>query len=200
MGILWSIVITLFLIFDPFGNIPTFYHVLKKLPPKRQAFIIAREMVIAFFILIFFLFFGKYVLDLLGITQPAITISGGVILFIIALQMIFPHFGKGEGDDDDNNEEPVIVPLAVPLISGPTSIAMVILYSSQYPDQRLILILAIFIAWFVSSLILLSSSLLQRLLGDKMLTAITRLMGIILTTMAIQMFLSGIGAFLKNAV
>lgn len=198
MELLWSIVITLFLIFDPFGNIPTFFHVLKKLPPKRRTFIIAREMVIAFLILIFFLFFGKYVLDLLGITQPAITISGGVILFIIALQMIFPHFG-GEAEDNDSQEEPVIVPLAVPLISGPTSIAMIILYSSQYPDQRMTLILALFIAWFASSVILLSSNLLQKLLGDKMLTAITRLMGIILTTMAIQMFLSGIGEFLKNA-
>ena len=191
-----SAVITLILVMDPFGGIPIFLSLLKHSSARRRRMIILREMVIALGILALFLFFGKFILSGLHISQPALNISGGVILFLIALRMIFPR--RTEEENNGESEEPIVVPLAVPLIAGPSTLATVILLATGYPDTILRWLLALMIAWCVALLILLFADLLRKLLGNRVIQAIERLMGMILTTMAVQMLLSGVRDFLLS--
>jgi multiple antibiotic resistance protein len=190
-----SAVITLVLVMDPFGGIPVFLALLKHSPARRRRMIILREMVIALGILVLFLFFGKLILAGLHISEPALNISGGVILFLIALRMIFPRRTKQE---DADGSEPVIVPLAVPLIAGPSTLATVMLLSTRYPEAIVRWLMALMMAWSAALLVLLFADLLRKFLGDRVLQAIERLMGMILTTMAIQMLLSGVREFLES--
>jgi multiple antibiotic resistance protein len=193
---LYGAAATLFLIMDPFGNIATFLSVLASVPQRRRKKIIIREMLIALVILMLFLFFGKYILEGMQITEPALSISGGTILFLIAVKMIFPT--GGGGDMRPPESEPIVVPLAVPLIAGPSAMAMVILFSTQAPEKMLLWFFALLIAWSLSALILISAETLSKLLGPRAIKAIERLMGMILTTMAIQMLLSGIASFVSS--
>lgn len=187
---LYTAVITLILIMDPFGNIPFFLTTLKQFEPGRRKRIILRESLFAFIVLAFFLFFGRYILQGLHISQPALSVSGGIILFLIAIKMIFP--GKQGSTDDAFTDEPIFVPLAVPMQAGPSAMAFVILSSSQYPDQWPMLLFALFISSAVCTTILVLSDYLRKLFGSQALRAVERLMGMILTTMAIQMLLNGI--------
>ncbi len=188
-----STVITFIIILDGFGNVPVFLGMLSGLTPKKRKLIILREMMFAILILIFFLFLGKYILSALHISEPALTISGGLILFLITIRLIFPQDYHKFNENDDI---PMIVPLAVPLVSGPSSIAMTILYATKYPEKTFVWLLALLIAWLFTTIVLLLSDYLNKILGDKMLTAIERLMGIILSTVAVQMFLTGIKEFI----
>lgn len=191
-----QITVTLFLIMDPLGNIPIFLALLKDCSPKRQRVIIFRELVIALFIIIFFNFLGNEILNLLGITQSTVKIAGGIILFLIALQMIFPK-NKPQQHHQNLDEEPFIVPLAVPLIAGPSIIGTVMIYAHQEEDH-LKLTLAICLAWVISTAILLMSSWLKRILGNKVLLATERLMGLIMTILAMEMFNSGLVTFFSK--
>ncbi len=186
---LYSATITLILIMDPLGNIPLFLSVLNKVEPKRRQRIILRETFIAFLILIFFLFFGQYILEGMHISEPALEIAGGIILFLIAIRMIFPQ----DNNDDKSKQigEPFIVPLAVPLIAGPSTMTMVMLLANQAPYDMLRWFIALTVAWCVTTVILVFADFLRKILGEPGLIAIERLMGMILTTMAVQMFLSG---------
>src|SRR3989344_3462112 len=183
----------LLLILDPVGNIPMFLSLLKRVPPHRRKLVIAREMLFALCILVFFLFFGSYILNGMHISAPALSISGGIILFLTALRMIFP---SNKDDDRERNAEPLLVPLAVPLVAGPSAIATVILFSTTFPDQKAQWLLGIFLAWFITAAVLIASDTLRKLLGDQMLEGIERLMGLILTTLAVQMLLAGTQQFL----
>lgn len=183
----------LFLLIDPIGNIPFFISILKDISPKRQLQIIFRELLIALLIMIFFHFIGNFVLDALQISQHAILIAGGIILFLLSLKMIFPdsvNFEISAGKE----KEPFIVPLAIPLVAGPAVLAAIILYSKQSINLWTP-ITAIIVAWGLSTAILLSSAFLNRVLGTRGIIACERLMGLILTMMAIQMFLKGIAQF-----
>jgi MarC family membrane protein len=182
--------ITLFFVMDPLGNIPIFVSVLQKVPAHKRRRTIIRELLIAFVILQLFLFFGKYILRGLHITESALIVSGGLILFIIALRMIFPT--NRENSDVEANEEPFIVPLAVPLITGPSLIATVMLFVSQAPHRLLEWFFAGTAAWSASFLLLIFAEPLVRKLGNRVIKAIERLMGLILVAIAIQMLLSGI--------
>jgi len=188
--------ITLILVMDPFGGVPVFLSQLSCVPPKRRKIIILREMAIALCILVLFLFFGNYILAGLSISEYALSISGGVILFLIALRMIFPRDIPIE--DSKQTDEPMVVPLAVPLIAGPSTIATVTLLTTQYPQSIFKWFFALLIAWSFSVIILLFSSFIGRLLGKRVLKAIERLMGMILTTLAVQMLLRGIREFLLS--
>ena len=192
---IYTAVITLILVIDPFGGIPVFLSVLEHVAAKRRKWIILREMLIAFVILRIFLFFGKYSLTGLHITEPALGIAGGVILFLIALGMIFP--GKSQFTDKGSNEEPIVVPLAIPFIAGPSTITMVILFATREPEKIWLWFSALAIAWALSSIILIMSDFLRKILGSRILKAIERLMGMLLTTLAVQMLLSGIKDFLR---
>lgn len=194
---MFSMAFALFLLMDPIGNIPIFVSVLKDIDPSRQRKIIMRELIIALFIIIVFNFIGDALLGFLKVTMPTLLISGGIILFLIALKMIFP--GKRDPEVDlPQDKEPFIVPLAMPLVAGPAVLAAVMLYSGQHENKMIITVGAIVIAWCFSTLILLSSSLWKKLLGWRGLIACERLMGLILTLIAIQMFLEGFELFLKR--
>lgn len=192
---LYSATITLILVMDPLGNIPLFLSVLNHVPPNKRQRIILRESFIAFLILTLFLFFGQYLLEGMHISPPALSIAGGIILFLIAIRMIFPL--EGEEEKSRPKLEPFIVPLAVPLIAGPSTMTVVMLLAQQAPHQILRWFIALGTAWFISTVLLVFANSLQKILGERGLIAIERLMGMILTTMAVQMFLSGFGAFLR---
>lgn len=195
---LMTVFLTLLLIMDPFGSIPIFLSQLKHLTPARRRLVIVRELLIALLILALFLWFGQAVLSGLHLDQPALQISGGVILFLIALKMIFPGEVSAAGGDIEAKppaeapvKEPLIVPLAVPLVAGPSAMAYVILISTQYPERRWEWLAGLAMAWAVSVVVLLMADALSKWLGERVITAIERLMGMILTTLAVQMLLDG---------
>lgn len=194
---IYSAALMLILVMDPFGNIPVFISVLSSVDPEKRSRIILREMLIALGILILFLFFGKYILSGMHISEPALSISGGTILFLIALKMIFPPAIQPQGES--YGDDPVIVPLAMPMVAGPSAMTMVILLSTGNPDRIWMIFASLIIAWSLTALILITAEKTSALLGKKFIIAIERLMGMILTTMAIQMLLTGIEVFIKNA-
>jgi len=188
----YKAVITLFLVMDPLGNIPVFISMLKGLSTRRYLFIIMREMMVAFFVLVLFLYFGGPILDGLNISAPALEIAGGTILFLIALKMIFP---VPKGDEEELAGEPFIVPLAIPLMAGPSALATVILFSTQEPKYLSLWFLAIVVASLMSLVVLISSRLFFSVFGARGVTAMERLMGLLLTTIAVQMFLDGVRVY-----
>lgn len=193
---LLSATLLLILVIDPFGNIPVFLTALQKVDPKRHRRIIGRELLIALGILVVFMFVGRALLRALQISEPSLTVAGGVILFLIAIRMVFP---TREGSFDMNIAgEPFIVPLAVPFVAGPSAMASVLLITSTQPERRLEWLLALFLAWLVSGTILYLASGLRRLLGDRVLTAVERLMGMILIALAVQMLMTGAARFLNQ--
>jgi len=190
---LYSATLTLILVMDPLGNIPIFLSTLNSVNPNRRRKIILRETFIALIILIIFLFFGKYILEGMRISPPALSIAGGIILFLIAIRMIFPP--EESENKPKQAHEPFIVPLAIPLIAGPSTMTMVMLLANQQPSHVSLWFLALIIAWTVCTIILVFADQLRRILGESGLIALERLMGMILTTMAVQMFLTGIQQF-----
>ena len=187
----------LFLVMDPLGNIPLFLSVLKQVPEERRRLVLRRELLIAYVVLLIFLVLGPYVLSFLQVSQEAIRIGGGIVLFLIAIKMVFPQEGGLLGKTPDG--EPFIVPLAIPLIAGPSSLAMIMLMRKSAEDQWLDMWLAVTAAWVVSALILLASRRLYVLLGERGLMAIERLMGMVLIIMAVQMLLEGTAQYLNLA-
>lgn len=191
---IFTMSLALFLLMDSIGNIPLYISFLKQLSPKRQRIVILRELLIALVVIYGFYFGGNYFLKVLSISQESIQISGGIILFLIALKMIFP--AKKESNDLVD-KEPFIVPLAIPLIAGPAVLALVMIYSHEsYSKWQSIL--AIAIAWVASTSILIISPLFNKVLGQKGLTALERLMGLVLTLLATEMLLDGISAFIAH--
>ena len=186
----------LFLIMDPLGNLPIYMSVLKSIEPKRRKWVIFRELCIALVILFLFLFSGQALLSFLQVEQETVSIAGGIILFIIALRMIFPS--PGGIMNLPEGEEPLIVPLAVPMVAGPSTMAALILLANQQPDKMFEWSMALLLAWGLTALILLLSGPFHRLLTDKGLRAIERLMGMILIMIAIQMLLNGISDYIRH--
>ena len=187
-----STAILLLFILDPFGNVPLLISILKNVDESKKLPIIIRELLIGLAILILFLFFGEKILDIFGLEQQAITIAGGIIFFIISLKMIFPDpSGKGifasDGEDDL-----LIVPIAMPMISGPGAIATVILLAKSHPNHIGSVLASILLAWAVTSIILILSPQLSKILKQKGLTAMERLMGMLLLMMSVEMFIKGV--------
>lgn len=189
-----SAAILLFLILDPLGNVPVFLSLLKTLPPRRQRVVLARELLIALGVLLLFLFAGKAILAAMHIRQESVSIAGGIVLFLIGLRMIFPPPEGVLGELPEG--EPFIVPMAIPMIAGPSGMAAVILMASSEPDRLGDWVLALVIAWLGTAAILFSATYLYRYLGSRVLTAVERLMGMLLVALSVQMFLDGVGAYL----
>jgi len=179
-----SATILLLLITDPFGNIPIFANALKHVAPERRAWVIVREISIAFGLLLSFMFVGEGFLKLMGLHQTSLQLAGGVVLFLIALRMIFPPPAAPETTFQG---EPLIVPLAIPAIAGPSALATVILLVSQAPDRRLEWIAALTVTMVVGAIVLLLADRIQRLLGERFVMAMERLMGLILVAVAVEM-------------
>jgi multiple antibiotic resistance protein len=192
--------IMLFLIMDPLGNIPFFLSLLKHVPPKRRRWVLVRELLIALGVLLAFLFGGEHILQLLQLKPDSISIAGGIVLFLIGIRMVFPPadgggiFGKpGEG-------EPFIVPMAIPGVAGPSAMAALLLLTNTQPGRTADWVTALLLAWLATSVILLSATYLFRWLGESVLTALERLMGMLLIALSVQMFLSGVSSYLHIAV
>jgi MarC family membrane protein len=191
-----SAVVILLLVMDPIGNIPLFVSVLRQVEPARRTRVILRECAIAFAVLLAFVFFGSAILGVLGLSDPSLTIAGGVILFLIALRMIFRNpegiFGDTVGS------EPFIVPLAIPSIAGPAAIATVMLLASRAPQRLLEWCAAVSVAMLVTAALLVSAERFAKLAGEQGLLAFERLMGLILTAIAVEMLLRGIETFVRG--
>ena len=185
----------LFLVMDPLGNVPLFLSVLKTVPEERRNWVLRRELLIAYGVLILFLMIGPYVLSFLQLSKEAISIGGGIVLFLIALKMIFP---TGQGLMGPMHKgEPLVVPLAIPMVAGPSCLAMIMLMREQAAGDWLSMWLAVTLAWVVSAAILLASKYLFKILGDRGLAAIERLMGMVLIIMSVQMLLEGVAQYLQ---
>ncbi|MGH8051868.1 MAG: YhgN family NAAT transporter [Arenimonas sp.] len=190
-----SAALLLFLILDPLGNIPVFLSLLKPLPSKRRRWVLIRELLIALGVLFVFLWAGRYVLAAMHLRQESVSIAGGIVLFLIGLKMIFPSPEGMFGETEEG--EPFIVPMAIPLVAGPSGMAAVMLFSTQYPDRMLDWSLALFVAWLGTAVILFSATSLYKLLGKPVLIAVERLMGMLLVAISVQMLLDGVVAYLK---
>lgn len=190
-----SAALLLFLILDPLGNIPVFLGMLRTLEPNRQRVVLARELIIALGVLMGFLWAGKYGLELMHLRQESVSIAGGIILFLIGLRMIFPPAEGLMGEIPDG--EPFIVPLAIPLIAGPSGMAAVMLMGSKDPGRLDEWSVALLIAWAATAAILFSATALYRFLGKRVLTAIERLMGMLLVAISVQMTLDGLATYLR---
>ncbi|MBM4027598.1 MAG: MarC family protein [Planctomycetes bacterium] len=188
----FSTALLLFLVIDPVGNIPPFLSILGGVPEERRAQVLIRELFIALGALVLFLFLGQYVLAALQVSQGSLGAAGGIILFLIAIRMVFP-LPKGPAAEEVDMGEPFIVPLAIPLIAGPAAMATLMLLMARSPTRWPEWLTALLLAWSVSGAILLSASRLARLLGRRTLTAIERLMGLVLTAVAVEMFIDGVG-------
>lgn len=187
----------LFLVMDPLGNIPVFLSVLDKVAPERRTRVLIRELLLALGVLVVFLYAGETVLGFLGLSEHSIRIAGGIILFIIALKMVFP-VARAAHADDEIQGEPLLVPLAIPMVAGPSTMAVIMLLSSNEPGRMNDWLLALLAAWFISSVILVSATALKRFLGQRGLIAIERLMGMLLIALAVQMLLQGISAYMAE--
>ena len=189
----------LFLIMDPLGNIPLFLSLLRNVDPKRRQLVLVRELLIALVVLFVFLFGGTYLLHALQLKQESVSIAGGIVLFLIGVRMVFPPATGGIfGGDPDR--EPFIVPMAIPGIAGPSAVAAVMLLANSYPGRTVDWSVALFVAWFATAVILLSSTYLFRCLGTSVLIAVERLMGMLLVALSVQMFLDGVMAYVRMGV
>ena len=190
METLWATAITLFLSMDPLGNVPIFLVVLERVAEHRRRYIILRELIIALIVMLLFLFAGPAMLRTLGISPEAVAIAGGLVLLIIAIRMIFPLRGSSVmGDDDEDHGEPLLVPLAIPLLAGPSLLATLMLRANSGNILQHTLP-ALLLAWAASAVILLASPFLYRIFGNRGLKAMERLMGMVLICISVQMLLN----------
>lgn len=192
-----SATILLILITDPLGNIPLFIASLAHVDASRRRKVILRECAIAFFTLVIFLFFGSGLLSAIKLSDESLRIAGGVILFLIAINMVFPDSG-GRLVDEENGSEPFIVPVAIPLIAGPSAMTTVMLLSRTPGLGRIELVGSILIAISITTIVFFASSKLEVWLGKRFLSAIEKLMGLVLTAIAVDMLLGGISNYIAT--
>lgn len=196
MEIIFSAVVTLVLIMDPFGNIPLFITALKKVSPERRRFVLLRELAIATLIMITFLFIGGKALDLLGIKQYSLGIAGGIILFILSIKLVFNSLEDEDTKTNPKEEEPFIVPLAIPLIAGPATLSMLLIFSATPGGNVWLILIALIIASLINSAVLLLSFPISNMLGKRGLIAVERLTGMLLVLMSVNMVMNGVAEFL----
>ncbi len=191
-----TVCITLFLIMDPFGNTPVFLSILEKVDERRRRAVIVRELLLALVVIVLIALAGRYVMSILGLREESVAVAGGLILFLIALRMVFP--GQSADYTVESEGDPLLVPLAVPLVAGPSVLAALMLFSTTGQIGLGMLLLAAGIAWFGTFIVLLSSTYLLKLLTRRGLIAVERLMGMVLVALAVQMFMDGISRFIRG--
>jgi len=193
---IFSAAVLLTLVIDPFGNVPLVVTAMKNVAPGRRVRVVLRECAAAYAILVAFMFGGQTFLRLLHLSEASLAIAGGVILFMIALRMVFYHpegiFGDPPG------EEPFLVPLAIPSIAGPSALATVMLMASRNPAQIEAWMVALTVAMLVTTVVLLAAHRLQAILGQRAVLAFERLMGLVLTALAVEMLLDGVRTFVAQ--
>lgn len=193
---IFSAAVLLLLVIDPFGNVPIVVSALANAAPARRARVVLRECFAAYVVLLAFMFGGQTFLAWLQLSEVSLAIAGGIILFLIALRMVFRHpegvFGDAPG------EEPFLVPLAIPSIAGPSALATVMLMVSRDPSHRFAWVIALTAAMIVTTVVLVAAYRLQRVLGERGMIAVERLMGLVLTALAVQMLLDGVRTFIAT--
>jgi MarC family membrane protein len=193
---IFSAAVLLLLVVDPFGNVPLVVAMMRNVPAERRARVVLRECAAAYLILLAFMFGGRTFLHWLHLSEASLSIAGGVILFMIALRMVFHHpdgiFGDVPG------AEPFLVPLAIPSIAGPSALATVMLMASRDPAKIGTWAAALTAAMLVTTVVLVGAHRLQKILGERAVLAMERLMGLVLTALAVEMLLDGIRAFVTQ--
>lgn len=193
-----SATVLLLLITDPLGNIPLFISALKNVPKDRRVKVILREVAIAFVILLIFMVIGDRFLRMMHLTDLSLRIGGGIVLFLIALRMVFPHPDGALGNDPRAGGEPFIVPLAIPALAGPSALATVMLLTSQSPGQVPEWIGALTVTMIVCAIALVLAQRIQQWLGERTVMAFERLMGLVLVAISVEMILGGIRVFVHQ--
>ncbi len=192
-----SAAIVLFLVMDPLGNILLFVTALRSVPVTRRKRVVIRELLIAYAVLVIFLFTGEHLLNVLNISGPALTIAGGIVLFLIALRMVFPSTENTLAENIKG--EPFLVPLAIPYVAGPSTLATLLLLMSREPQRWPEWLLALSCAWLASAIILVLGGYIGDFLGRRGLLALERLMGLLLVALAVQMSIEGLRVALRTA-
>ena len=185
-----SAFILLLLVLDPLGSLPVFIPIMRDVAPQRRRWVAVREVGIAFGVLFAFMFFGEAFLRVMRLSERSLEVAGGVILLMVAIRMIFSHEGGVYGVPE--GREPFLFPLAVPLLAGPSAMATVLLLASRQPDRMMSWIAALAGAMLVSGAVLLLCDQIRRLLGDSVVSALEKLMGLVLTAIAVEMVLAGL--------
>jgi MarC family membrane protein len=192
-----SATVLLLLITDPLGNIPIFINALRSVATERRRVVILREVAIAFGILLIFMLAGDRFLRAMNLTDLSLRIGGGIVLFLIALRMIFPH-PDGAMGGDSRGGEPLIVPLAIPALAGPSALATVMLLTSQAPGKMMEWIGALTVTMIVCAIVLILAEKIQQWLGERVVMAFERLMGLVLVAISVEMMLTGIRTFVHQ--
>ena len=192
-----SAFILLLLVLDPFGSLPIFIPVMRTVPARRRVLVALREVAIAFAVLCLFMFFGDSFLRVMHLSERSLEVAGGVILLMVSIRMIFSASGEAYGVPE--GREPLIFPLAVPLLAGPSAMATVLLLASQQPDRVVEWVGALACAIAVSGLVLVGCARIRRWLGDSVVSALEKLMGLVLTAIAVEMILAGLKRYFMEA-
>jgi MarC family membrane protein len=187
---LLSAFIVLLLVLDPLGSLPVFIPIMRDVPPERRTWVALREVGIAFVVLAAFMFLGEGFLRLMHLSERSLEVAGGVILLMVAIRMIFSHEGGVYGVPE--GREPLIFPLAVPLLAGPSAMATVLLLASRQPERMMSWLGALAGAMAVSGVVLLACDRIRRWVGDSVVAAVEKLMGLVLTAVAVEMILAGL--------
>ena len=186
-----SALILLLLVLDPLGSLPIFIPILREVPRERRARVALREVSLAFCVLLAFMFFGETFLRVMHLSERSLEVAGGVILLMVAIRMIFSSQGESVYGVAPGRE-PFIFPLAVPLLAGPSAMATVLLLASRQPDRITEWLGALTAAMAVSGIVLLAADRIRKLLGHSMVSALEKLMGLVLTAIAVEMILAGL--------
>ena len=192
-----SAFILLLLVLDPLGSLPVFIPLMRDVAPARRTRVAVREVLIAFSVLFVFMFFGDVFLRVMRLSERSLEVAGGVILLMVAIRMIFSHAGGVYGTPE--GKEPFIFPLAVPLLAGPSAMATVLLLASRQPDKLASWVGALCAAMAVSGVVLLLCERIRKLLGDSVVSALEKLMGLVLTAIAVEMILAGLKQYFTSA-
>ena len=195
---IFSTAVLIFFILDPFGNVPLLLSILKNIDKQKHSKIIIREMLIGLLILVTFLFFGEQFLSLFHLQTQAITIAGGIIFFVISLKMIFPDPNGADMFATSKDDEPLVVPIAMPMIAGPAALATLLVLAKTNAQHSGALFISLLLAWALAAVVLLFSPKLYKILKVKGQKALERLMGMLLLIMSVQMFIDGIRALLPT--
>jgi len=198
MELISSYIVTLILVMDPFGNIPLFITALKRVPQERRTKVLLRELGIALFIMMVFLFTGAKLLSWLGIAKYSLGVSGGIVLFIMSIKLVFNSSMDEQAQINQKDEEPFLVPLAIPLIAGPASLSMLLILSADAPSKIWYLFTAVLIASVLNGLVLLLSFPISNLLGKRGIIALERLTGLLMVLISVNMMMGGISEFVKS--
>ncbi len=193
---IFSTAILLFMIMDPLGNMPVFLSVITSVPEERRRRVLVREMLISLLVMVSFLFLGGQMMDVMGLRQESVAIGGGLVLLLIALRMVFPSKDGVLGVQPEG--EPIVVPLAIPCIAGPSVLATLMVITHQFPGHPFQWLSSVFLAWGATAMIMIFSDKLLTILGKKGIIALERLMGMILVILSVQLFLDGVIGFINQ--